>query len=374
MMRTTVIIAAALAIASPASADVDDKVDFQRQILPIFLQNCAKCHGESKHQARMSLHTAEAMQEKWQADEHLLVPGDPEQSELYQRITLPDDNPKRMPKGADPLSKEHIELIAAWIQQGAVLTGATANTAATHAAPHVDHAAPAEEPALPDVPPAPPEAIDRLVAAGARVTQLYAGSSLLELSFAGRGEPATDGDVALLADVAEQVYSLHLAGGQVTPAGLAPLASLTNLASLHLETSSVTNDGLAHVAALAQLEYLNLYGTAITDDGLAHLAGLKRLRKLYLWQTKVSYDAAMALEVGIPGLSVNLGYDHPVVAKKRLTEELAAAKKQVEDAKAAANKAQQQLERAQKDVEAAAARTAEVEKQLKALDGQADGS
>jgi hypothetical protein len=143
---------------------------------------------------------------------------------------------------------------------------------------------------------------------------------------------------------------------------------------LHLETSSVTNDGLAHVAALAQLEYLNLYGTAITDDGLAHLAGLKRLRKLYLWQTKVSYDAAMALEVGIPGLSVNLGYDHPVVAKKRLTEELAAAKKQVEDAKAAADKAQQQLERAQKDVEAAAARTAEVEKQLKALDGQADGS
>ena len=131
---------------------------------------------------------------------------------------------------------------------------------------------------------------------------------------------------------------------------------------------------LAQVSGLGQLEYLNLYGTPITDAGLKHLSGLRRLAKLYLWQTKVSYDAAMSLEQEIPGLVVNLGFDHPVVARNRLTKELVDAKKQVDAAKADVTKIEQQLERSKKDAEASAARVTEIEKDLKALDAPADGS
>ena len=373
MMRAAVILIIALACAPWARAAADDKVDFNKQILPIFDEHCVKCHGEVKPQGRMSLHTAEALKEKWQADEHLLVPGDPEQSELYERLTLPADSPKRMPKQADPLPKEKIELIAAWIRQGAVLPVAAASSPASDVAEPAEDETPVAEPALPQVAAAPPEAIERLAAA-ARVTQLYAGSSLLDVSFAGRGEPATDADVALLADVAAQVYSLNLAHAELTAGGWSPLASLTNLATLHLEMSSVTNDGLAHVARLEQLQYLNLYGTAITDDGLAHLAGLTQLRKLYLWQTKVSYDAAMALEGKIPGLAVSLGFDHPVVVKERLTASLTAAKDQLKDATTEAEKAKHQLQRAQEELKTITGRVSELEKQLQTLDGPADGS
>ena len=373
MMRAFVIFAVALTIAGSASADAHDQVDFQRQILPIFQEHCVKCHGQAKPEGRMSLHTADGLQAKWNADKHLLVPGDPEHSELYERITLPADSPKRMPKGADPLPQEKIDRIAAWIRQGAVFAAAEVDSTAA-ADLHSNDDSQIEQPQLPQVAAAPPEAIARLIAAGARVTPLYDGSSLLDVSFAGRGEPATDADVALLADVAEQVYSLNLASAQVTAAGLSPLESLANLATLHLEMSSVTNDGLPHIAPLERLQYLNLYRTGVTDDGLAHLAGLARLRKLYLWQTQVSYEAAMALEGQIPGLAVNLGYDHPVVARKRLSESLAAATNQLKEATTEAEQAKHQLERAQHELETITARVAELEKQLKALDGPADGS
>jgi mono/diheme cytochrome c family protein len=363
-------------VLSASSASAEDKVDYEKQIQPIFLEHCAKCHGEKMASGKMRLHTAAALKEKWDADDHLIVPGEPEKSELYERITLPADDKKRMPKKADPLPKETIDLIALWIKQGATLPQAAAapQPAPAEAEKPAEAPAPAEtveELPLPEVAAAPQEAIDALTADGAQVLPLFAGSNLLQISFAHRGEPAGDSEIALLSGVAEQVYSLNLADAKPTDAGLAPLAALKNLSVLHLERSAVTDAGLAHVAGLERLQYLNLYGTSISDVGLTHLAGLKNLRRLYLWQTKVSYDAAMGMEKDIPGLIVNLGYDHPVVVRNRLTKEIEVAKKQAEEAKAELAKAEQQLEGAKKNAEAVNARLAEVEKQLKELEAPA---
>jgi hypothetical protein len=273
---------------------------------------------------------------------------------------------------ADPLPKEVIELIANWIKQGAALPQVA--VVADAAAPTDDEPAEPEaaeepsEPQLPEVEPAPKEAIDKLTAAGAQVLPLFADSALLQISFAHRGEPAGNDELALLSGVAEQVYALNLADAKASDAGWTSLSELKNLAVVHLERSAITDAGLAHLNGLANLNYLNLYGTSITDEGLKHLADLKQLRRLYLWQTKASYDAAMALEKDTPGLIVNLGYDHPVVMKNRLTKELEQVKKQAEEAKAEQAKAEQALEGAKKNSEAVNSRLAEIEKQLKELE------
>jgi hypothetical protein len=366
-MRAFVAVVFVLALANCGLAQ--DKVDFETQVQPIFVEHCIKCHGEKQASGKMRLHTAAGLKEKWDADKELLVAGEPEKSELYQRITLPADDKKRMPKMADPLPKEKIDLIAAWIKQGAVLPEGAA-APATDAKP-AEAATAEEKPAeipLPEVSAAPKEAIDKLTAAGAQVMPLFAESSLLTVSFAHRTEPAGDAEIALLSGVAEQVYALNLADSKPSDAGLAPLAGLKNLATLHLERTTVTDAGLAHIAGLANLQYLNLYGTGITDEGLKHLAGLKNLQRLYLWQTKVSYEPAMSMEKDIPGLVVNLGYDHPMVVKMRLTKELEQVKKQVEEAKAEEAKLAQQLEGAKKNAEAVTARQAELEKQLNELE------
>ncbi len=357
--------------ASIACAGAADKVDFQTQIAPIFAAHCTKCHGEAKAQGKMRLDTVAGIQAKLAAEPKLLVPGKPEESELFRRITLPADNRKRMPKGGDPLPPDAIELISKWIDEGAVLPteAATSPAAETQA----ETKTPAK-PALPEVPAAPPATIDKLVTVGARVAPLCAGSNLLVISFAGKGEPAGDTDVTLLSDMADQIYSLNLADAKLSPAGLTPLAAMHHLNALHLERSNVTDGGLAPLNGLTELQYLNLYGTRVTDEGLNHLKRITHLQRLYLWQSKVSYDAAASLEHGIPGLIVNLGFDHPEVARRRLANELESAKKQFEAAKAETVKVEQRLKDAQKEVEAAAARVSDTEKQLQALSSPESGS
>ncbi len=162
-------------------------VDFEKQIQPIFLEHCAGCHGEKKRLGKMRLHTPAEIQKKAAADEHLLVAGKPQESELYQRLVLPADHKKRMPKKADPLAKEKIELIRLWIEQGASFTAATLPENPAR-----------EKLPLPEVQPADNAAIEQLQATGSQVSNLFAKSPLLQVSFALRSSPTGDADVALL--------------------------------------------------------------------------------------------------------------------------------------------------------------------------------
>src|SRR5262245_59952745 len=121
MMRMLVVSVVLFGL-SAANVIAEDKVDFEKQILPILKENCEKCHGEKKALGKMRLHTAAALKEKWEADKKLIVAGEPEKSELYERLTLPKDDKKRMPKApAEPLAKDKIDLISRWSKEVAVL-------------------------------------------------------------------------------------------------------------------------------------------------------------------------------------------------------------------------------------------------------------
>lgn len=351
MFRHVLLLTSIIAFLGMSEIRAAEKVDYLKQIQPIFMKRCAGCHGEKKGLGKMRLHTVAALKKKWAAKKNLIVPGKPGESELCKRLVLPADSKKRMPKKADPLPKAEIALIATWIKQGAVLPAAA--TVEAHAEPAKTAKTKAKKSALPEVESASQEAVDRLMAAGAQVMPLFAGSSLLQVSFARRDTPAGDAEIALLADVAEQVFSLDLSGATATDQGYAQLAKLTNLMQLHLERSSVTDAALAALGGLGRLEYLNLYGTAVSDAGLAQLENLKHLRKLFLWETKVTYDAAEALAKKIPGLEFDLGYNNPVVVRKRLTKQLELAKKQAAESTASLKKSAQQVAQAQQQLEQA---------------------
>jgi hypothetical protein len=98
------------------------------------------------------------------------------------------------------------------------------------------------------------------------------------------------------------------------------------------------------------------------------LKGLAKLRRFYVWQTKVSFEKAEELQKAIPGLEVNLGWDHPAVVKVRVTKELATAKEIVATATTRASELEQQFNAAKQGKEQAEARVKELEEQLKAAE------
>lgn len=282
-----------------------EPIDFEKQIKPILERSCLKCHNESRAKGELRLETAALALEGGDSGP-AIVPGKPDESALYERITLPADDPAVMPAGSEPLPKAEIELIHAWIAGGAkwpetvvLKAGAATRTAENTAGlPITD-----EENA----------AVAKVRERGALAIRIAQNSNWLRVDFGLGVKDLTDADLAALAQM-PNLYSLGLANTSVTDAGLAHLRDAKNLRTLHLEKTKITDEGLKHLANLQELEYLNVYGTEVTDAGLEHLKGLKKLSKLYLWQTKVSDEGVKKLQAELPDLYVNRGILNTEVA------------------------------------------------------------
>jgi len=90
-------------------------VRIDRDVRPILSENCFECHGPdaAKRKADLRLDTGALGQA-------VVVPGQPESSELFQRITHADPE-ERMPPvdSSRALTSSDIETLRAWISQGA---------------------------------------------------------------------------------------------------------------------------------------------------------------------------------------------------------------------------------------------------------------
>ena len=104
-----------LAFALLATTSAGAPIDFARDVYPIFQRSCFECHGEKKAKGSLRLHTREAAFD----DDGVIVKGDAAASELFRRITLPKSDEEVMPNRGEPLSKDEIARIKAWINAGA---------------------------------------------------------------------------------------------------------------------------------------------------------------------------------------------------------------------------------------------------------------
>jgi len=97
-------------------------IDFNSQIKSLISNRCIACHGpdEEHREAGLRLDTFEGATRDLDGYS-AIVPGNPGDSEILFRVTLPKGDEERMPpKGkGEPLSKEEVALLTEWIKQGA---------------------------------------------------------------------------------------------------------------------------------------------------------------------------------------------------------------------------------------------------------------
>ncbi len=98
-----------------------EKVDYLTQVRPILSGYCYQCHGEdaSTREAELRLDRKEFAFADLGGYPNI-VPGDPDESELYIRVSAKIAE-ERMPpyQAGTMLSQEQIETIRKWIEQGA---------------------------------------------------------------------------------------------------------------------------------------------------------------------------------------------------------------------------------------------------------------
>jgi mono/diheme cytochrome c family protein len=201
--RPLLAVAGALLFASSASAE---RVQFNRDIRPIFSDTCYACHGpdENKVKGKLRLDSLEAARKGGKSGDPAITPGHPEKSEVMKRL-LTTDTDDHMPPAEfhKVLTKAQIALVEQWIKEGAEYQG------------HWAFQTPVK-PAVPTIP-AGGNAIDAFLAQGLTAKGLKPNGDAPKPTLLRRaaldltGLPPSDADLqAYLADSSPEAWSKAL--------------------------------------------------------------------------------------------------------------------------------------------------------------------
>lgn len=113
---------AGLCLFLPVFSQTAAKIDFARDVQPIFRQNCIGCHGPSKQNNGLRVDRRSSV---LKPGVRRVVPGSSENSFLYHRLAGSDFGLQMPPTGA--LRPEQVQIVKAWIEQGAEWPDSLAN-------------------------------------------------------------------------------------------------------------------------------------------------------------------------------------------------------------------------------------------------------
>jgi len=118
---SAILLLAGASLSLPSVAREDAKLSFNLDVRPILSDNCFHCHGQDADQreADLRLDTLDGATQDL-GGYAALVPGDPEESELYLRITSAFEDEQMPPPDSNrALTDEQRETLRLWIEQGA---------------------------------------------------------------------------------------------------------------------------------------------------------------------------------------------------------------------------------------------------------------
>src|SRR5262245_14048833 len=116
-MRSELACWALLTVPVWALAGESQRVDYARDVQPILTGACIKCHGEQKQQGGLRFDRPSGIT-RADSGSKTVVPGRAAESELVRRIESADAS-VRMPLDVAPLRPEQVQILRAWIDQGA---------------------------------------------------------------------------------------------------------------------------------------------------------------------------------------------------------------------------------------------------------------
>ncbi|MFP6887835.1 MAG: c-type cytochrome domain-containing protein [Opitutales bacterium] len=291
-------------------------VDFTKHVLPIFNESCNDCHKAPfeknnrtiKPKAGLRLDTFEATM-KGSTDGRIVTPGKPEDSVLYELISLEPDDDDIMPPKGDPLTAQQIEIIRKWISEGTRSSitaaapvgpvGPNPNAPGSKVSPLDNLAASA------NVRPLGPDAISIASKNGAQVTPLSENHPFVRIEFVSIAGSISDSEIGrIIPTVRFNLAQLDLSKTKVTDKGMLNVGKCRNLTHLNLRQTQIGDDGLSGLRNLENLWYLNLLNTKVTNRGLSTLAEMKNLKEIYLWQSSVTLSGVQELRGALPNTKI----------------------------------------------------------------------
>ncbi|CAL1519308.1 c-type cytochrome domain-containing protein [Chitinophaga sp. MM2321] len=293
--------------------NIGDAKLYEDLVVPVLTERCYGCHNEQKLKGGLRLESLEQIR---RGGEHGPVLKDslPEESELYKRLILSENDEHRMPpKGKPQLAPQELELLYWWIAQGAPTGKAVKDLPKTARIQAVLAGMVPSRPLdknefVPEVAvsKASEKSIAALEAKGVKVMPIGAESNYVAVSCINAID-FNDKDMALLLPLQAQLIWLDLSGTGITDAAFPTIAKLSKLTRLELKHTAMKGNLPDPLAACTELRYLNFTGTKIADAGILSLGKNKKLQQIYLYQTGIQPATMQQLQQTMPKLLIDTG-------------------------------------------------------------------
>lgn len=259
-------------------------------IAPLMDRRCVSCHNVDKKKGDLIL-TSHVEIMKGGESGPAVVLGEPNSSDIYRRITLPETHEDFMPtEGKPPLSEEEVAIIGWWIEKSAPSGGSfVALEPEEPIKTLVEKYLGLDKNDLLNQKVAAPSKtlMDSLTGFGFNLNPLMLENNYLEANFSLSEVELSDKALQTLLAFQEQLIWLNLSNSRVNDMHLKELVAFQKLMKLNLSNTAITDQGLKYLEQLQNLESLNLYRTNVSSGLLELVAKLPNLKRLYISETNI---------------------------------------------------------------------------------------
>ncbi len=289
------------ALKEPASLNIYSDI-----IQPIFKAKCIKCHNDAKTKGGYNMTSLAQLKKGGKSEKRGVVADSLNESELFVRVSLPEDHADFMPPdGKTPLDEDELNLIAWWINSGA-------NDSDSLGSVHIDSTVQVSlDRYLPKI------AAGQLAQSQNQAARKKISPKLIRLgtkngfkiqsdpnldsvfytvSMQIPPQPIGDREISALLPYRDLFSKISLVGANISEEGLYYLSQMPHLREIILVKCCVKGEGLVHLSSLPKLELLNLSYTDLNNENAMHLTSFPSLREVYLFDTFVEPQVVQLLD------------------------------------------------------------------------------
>lgn len=284
----------------PAGSPVQEDDVFAALVVPVLKEKCASCHKAGKTKGGLNLESVALMLKGGENGPALEV-GNALESHLMKRIFLPLEDKEHMPpKKKAQLTESEIEILTAWINEGAPEKMSFAQLKPDSPLRKYQQQELEETYAFSAAGPA---TLAEVNTPFCRVTPVAVNSPALRASFfvKTKFDPK---QLEKLLSIKEQLVELNLSKMPVSDADLKVLAEFKNLRHLNLSSTEVTGGFLTYLKDLKNLKSVSMANTRLHEPDLKVLA---RLNTVYLWESGFTTDEMTRLKKLNPAIQLDTG-------------------------------------------------------------------
>lgn len=291
-----------------------EEIELYTEVIhPILNNKCLSCHNTKKSKGDLMLQSPEVILKGGESGS-ILTPENPEQSDLYTRLILPEHDDNHMPpEGKTQLTKEEIRIIFEWIKNGAHFDktsselGIQKEVLETFFEKKKNNYFPDKsiEPVLQHF-------VDSVETIGVHAEKISGESNYLSVSSINQPN-FNDSSINALKPIAKHIAILDLGNTKITDEVFDQLKGLPSLTVLKLDNTSITGKGIGVLKACTNLKKINLVNTQFESDYINDFDNFKRLQKIYIHNSKVNISE-LNIDFDSKHFKIDFGnYDLPLI-------------------------------------------------------------